>query len=181
MGSEARIVRRDWMRRADEIDGYLLEAFDLFTECSGAGITRSGGAVPTLPRCCSSSLRVPHRSILHVAVSVRAFIALIFLCSPKCACARKSATMGLIEGEILILAFGVVAKLVIVAAVGATAAKRPRDRVILSKEAITRISRLSAAVMCSASANCHTSRHRADVDDVGLTRSIQSRTGSRAS
>ena len=94
---------------------------------------------------------------------------------------RESATMGLIDGEILILAFGVVAKLVIVAAVGATAAKRPRDRVILSKEAITRISRLSAAVMCSASANCHTSRHRADVDDVGLTRSIQSRTGSRAS
>ena len=139
------------------------------------------GAAQTLPRCCSSSLRVPHRSILHVAVSVRAFIALIFLCSPKCACARKSATMGLIDGEILILAFGVVAKLVIVAAVGATAAKRPRDRVILSKEAITRISRLSAAVMCSASANCHTSRHRADVDDVGLTRSIQSRTGSRAS
>ena len=89
--------------------------------------------------------------------------------------------MGLIDGEILILAFGVVAKLVIVAAVGATAAKRPRDRVILSKEAITRISRLSAAVMCSTSANCHTSRHRADVDDVGLTRSIQSRTGSRAS
>ena len=90
-------------------------------------------------------------------------------------------TMGLIDGEILILAFGVVAKLVIVAAVGATAAKRPRDRPILSKDAITRISRLSAAVMCSASANCHTSRHRADVDDVGLTRSIQSRTGSRAS
>ena len=76
--------------------------------------------------------------------------------------AKALPNMGLIDGEILILAFGVVAKLVIVAAVGATAAKRPRDRVILSKEAITRISRLSAAVMCSASANCHTSRHRAD-------------------
>ena len=88
---------------------------------------------------------------------------------------------AIIDAEVLLLAFGVVAKLVIVAAVGATAAKRPRDRVILSKDAITRISRLSAAVMCSASANCHTSRHRADVDDVGLTRSIQSRTGSRAS
>ena len=36
--------------------------------------------------------------------------------------------MGLIDGEILLLAFGVVAKLVIVAAIGATAAKRPRDR-----------------------------------------------------
>ena len=69
---------------------------------------------------------------------------------------------AIIDAEVLLLAFGVVAKLVIVAAVGATAAKRPRDRVILSKEAITRISRLSAAVMCSASANCHTSRHRAD-------------------
>ena len=101
---------------------------------------------------------------------------------PPAGCTQKHcATMGLIDGEILILAFGVVAKLVIVAAVGATAAKRPRDRPILSKDAITRISRLSAAVMCSASANCHTSRHRADVDDVGLTRSIQSRTGSRAS
>ena len=55
--------------------------------------------------------------------------------------------MGLIDGEILLLAFGVVAKLVIVAAIGATAAKRPRDRPILSKDAITRISRLSAAVM----------------------------------
>ena len=54
---------------------------------------------------------------------------------------------AIIDGEVLLLAFGVVAKLVIVAAVGATAAKRPRDRVILSKEAITRISRLSAAVM----------------------------------
>ena len=54
---------------------------------------------------------------------------------------------AVIDGEVLLLAFGVVAKLVIVAAVGATAAKRPRDRVILSKEAITRISRLSAAVM----------------------------------
>jgi hypothetical protein len=61
--------------------------------------------------------------------------------------AKALRTMGLIDGEILLLAFGVVAKLVIVAAVGATAAKRPRDRVILSKEAITRISRLSAAVM----------------------------------
>ena len=55
--------------------------------------------------------------------------------------------MGLIDGEILLLAFGVVAKLVIVAAIGATAAKRPRGRPILSKDAITRISRLSAAVM----------------------------------
>ena len=54
---------------------------------------------------------------------------------------------AIIDGEVLLLAFGVVAKLVIVAAVGATAATRPRDRVILSKEAITRISRLSAAVM----------------------------------
>ncbi len=90
--------------------------------------------MPTLPRCCSSSLRVPHRSILHAAGSVRAFIAAL-------------RTMGLIDGEILLLAFGVVAKLVIVAAIGATAAKRPRDRPILSKDAITRISRLSAAVM----------------------------------
>ena len=105
---------------------------------------------------------MPRRSILHVAALVRAFIALFFFVQPQvCLCARKRcATMGLIDGEILILAFGVVAKLVIVAAVGATAAKRPRDRVILSKEAITRISRLSAAVMCSTSANCHTSRHR---------------------
>ena len=54
---------------------------------------------------------------------------------------------AIIDAEVLLLAFGVVAKLVIVAAVGATAAKRPRDRVILSKDAITRISRLSAAVM----------------------------------
>ena len=156
-------------------------AFD-FVQCSGTGITRSGGAVPTLPRCCRSSPRVPHRSILQVAVSVRAFIAALTFCAAPCwVYAKALRTMGLIDGEILILAFGVVAKLVIVAAVGATAAKRPRDRPILSKDAITRISRLSAAVMCSASANCHTSRHRADVDDVGLTRSIQSRTGSRAS
>ena len=56
--------------------------------------------------------------------------------------------MGLIDGDILLLAFGVVAKLVIVAAVGAAAAKRPRDRpILLSKDAITRISKLSAAVM----------------------------------
>ena len=33
---------------------------------------------------------------------------------------------AVIDGEVLLLAFGVVAKLVIVAAVGATAAKRPR-------------------------------------------------------
>ena len=64
-------------------------------------------------------------------------------CSPAILCTA----MGLIDGEILLLAFGVVAKLVIVAAIGATAAKRPRDRPILSKDAITRISRLSAAVM----------------------------------
>jgi len=31
MTSEAAGIRRDWMRRADEIDGYLLEAFDLFS------------------------------------------------------------------------------------------------------------------------------------------------------
>ena len=38
-----------WMRRAQGADGYLLEAFD-FVQCLGAGITRSGGAVPqTLP------------------------------------------------------------------------------------------------------------------------------------
>mgnify|MGYP003312802332 CR=1 FL=1 len=64
-------------------------------------------------------------------------------CSPAILCTA----MGLIDGEILLLAFGVVAKLVIVAAIGATAAKRPRGRPILSKDAITRISRLSAAVM----------------------------------
>ena len=58
---------------------------------------------------------------------------------------------AIIDGEVLLLAFGVVAKLVIVAAVGATAAKRPRDRPILSKDAITRISRLSAAVMIPSS------------------------------
>ena len=98
-----------------------------------------------------------------MAVSVRAFIAALPFCAAPCwVYAKALRTMGLIDGEILILAFGVVAKLVIVAAVGATAAKRPRDRPILSKDAITRISRLSAAVMCSTSANCHTSRHRAD-------------------
>ena len=31
IGSEAASIRRDWMRRAEEIDGYLLEAFDLFS------------------------------------------------------------------------------------------------------------------------------------------------------
>ena len=39
------------------------------------------GAAQTLPRCCSSNLRVPHRSILHVAVSVRAFIAALPFCA----------------------------------------------------------------------------------------------------
>ena len=31
MTSEAAGFRRDWMRRAEEVGGYLLEAFDLFS------------------------------------------------------------------------------------------------------------------------------------------------------
>ena len=119
------------------------------------------GAAQTLPRCCSIAhgclidrFRTWPYQCVHYLQSCHFVQPLLGV--------KALATMGLIDGEILILAFGVVVKLVIVAAVGATAAMRPRDRVILSKDAITRISRLSAAVMCSTSANCHTSRHRAD-------------------
>ena len=158
-------------------------AFDLCTECAQVHITRSGGAVPH--KRCPVAAVVTYGCLIdrfaRGRISACIHCSRAILCSPLLGVRKALRTMGLIDGEILILAFGVVAKLVIVAAVGATAAKRPRDRPILSKDAITRISRLSAAVMCSASAHCHTSRHRADVDDVGLTRSIQSRTGSRAS
>ena len=52
MTSEAGF-RRDWMRRAEEVGGYLLEAFDLFTVLS-AQVQDSQwrrGAAQTLPRC----------------------------------------------------------------------------------------------------------------------------------
>ena len=51
IGSEAVSIRRDWMRRADEIDGYLRRGPNLLLQCVQAQSQCARVPHKTLPRC----------------------------------------------------------------------------------------------------------------------------------